>query len=237
MFVGLLKCADCGYNMRTNVDKNARKDGTVLETVNFICGNYGRSGKTACSAHHIREAVLTELVLETVREHAATVALDREAVMRQVLSARNSENASLLTAWRRELKASEDRLRQLGGIIQTLYEDRLQGVVTEVMFKTLMTRYEQEREDKTHTVLTLRDRVERSERQWQDIDAWAEIIGKYAELAELTPSILLELIDRVEVGEATKELGRRVCHVRIVYRFIGDVADTLIQGEQYERAV
>ena len=52
-------------------------------------------------------------------------------------------------------------------------------------------------------------------------------------------SILFELVDRIEVGEARKVNGQRICDVKVVYRYVGSVDDALAQErlEAYEKAI
>ena len=48
-----------------------------------------------------------------------------------------------------------------------------------------------------------------------------------------------ELVDRIEVGEARKVNGQRICDVKVVYRYVGSVDDALVQErlEAYEKAI
>lgn len=227
MFVGVLKCADCGFNMRANVSRGKRKDGSDYRYVGFICGNYARSGKSACTVHTIYESVLTQLILEEIRTHAQLAACDEEWVTEAIMQTKSRESIAYLATYQRELKSAEERLVQLDSVIGTLYEDRVRGVITDGMFKNLMPKYEREREDKTAAVKILRGKVERSERQWCDTGAWVKTIRKYTDLEVLSQDILLELIDRVEVYEAEKIGTQRVCRIRVVYRFVGDVSGSL----------
>lgn len=239
MYVGLLLCADCGFTMKAHVDKRPATDGTVRRRVSFICGNYARSGKEACTIHSIQEPALTGLILGTIREHARMAVYDEQRVMARVLEEKSREGLSYLNTYRAELNAARDRLGQLDGIMQTLCEDRFHGVLTESMFQNLMPKYEQERIDKTEAVKILQDKIDHSERQWCNVDAWVQAIRGYADLEELTQEILLELVDHIEVSDAVVVDGQRECHITIVYRFVGDVGGTLagLEDTGYDRAV
>lgn len=235
MFVGLLRCADCGFTMKAQTDTRGQ-----MPRVSFICGNYSRSGKVACTVHTISERVLTELVLGAIRDHARMIAYDEQRVVDTILQTKSRESLSYLDNYKKELKSAEERLGQMDGIMQTLYEDRVRGIISEGIFKNMMPMYEQERADKTETVKILRDKIERSERQWCNVDAWVKVIRKYTELETLTQEILLELVERIEVSEARVVKGLRECHVNIVYRFVGDAGKMLTTRNtevQYGQAV
>ena len=61
----------------------------------------------------------------------------------------------------------------------------------------------------------------------------------FTEITALDESILFELVDRIEVGEARKVNGQRICDVKVVYRYVGSVDDALAQErlEAYEKAI
>ena len=76
--------------------------------------------------------------------------------------------------------------------------------------------------------------------QWCNADAWVKTIRKYAELETLTKDVLIELIDKIEVFEAEKIDGQRICRINIAYRYVGDIGiipDMMIGGERLDEAV
>ena len=68
-----------------------------------------------------------------------------------------------------------------------------------------------------------------------------DIVTLFPEMCQqvLDESILFELVDRIEVGEARKVNGQRICDVKVVYRYVGSVDDALAQERQeaYEKAI
>jgi len=57
-------------------------------------------------------------------------------------------------------------------------------------------------------------------------------------LEALESKILLELIDKIEVFEARKIDGKRICDVRIYYRFVGDISQAVQDVEaRYGKAI
>ncbi|MCL2852263.1 MAG: recombinase family protein [Defluviitaleaceae bacterium] len=232
MFVGILKCGDCGFNMRAILRKYSRKDGSVHTAMDFICGNYARSGKSACTVHTISEIALIQLVLEEIRGNAKLMEYDEQKVTEEILRSANRVTTAYLATYKRELKACKDRLAKLDDTIATLYEDRVCGIVTESMFSTLLHKYELERAEKSRTAEILSHKVETFENDNVDAHAWGGLLRKYAEPEMLTQKILLELIDSIEVFEAEKVDKRRVCKVNVTYRFTGPI--TLASAEQID---
>jgi DNA invertase Pin-like site-specific DNA recombinase len=227
LFTSLLKCADCGFNLRAHMTYDTRKDGSKKRRDNYICGSYARSGKAACTAHLIQEPVLTRLVLDEIREHAALIAFDEQRVIKAIGDEKNRESVSLNALHRRQLRQDENRLAELDRIIRMLYEDRVNGIVSEAMFKEMIADYERERAERDGSVKELREKVERCERVTCDVSAWVKAIRKYSGLEELTREALIELIDHIEVYEPENIDKQRVCRIRVHYRFVGAVSDTL----------
>lgn len=90
IFSGLVYCADCGFKMRNQVDRFTYKNGIPGRYSSFICGNYSRSGKSACTIHSIYEKVLHELVLTDIREIARFAEYDSDLLVQTILRMKES---------------------------------------------------------------------------------------------------------------------------------------------------
>lgn len=226
IFSGLLVCADCGFKMRVTNRSRTRADGSEYHLTSFMCGNYGRSGKAACTTHIMKESEVYELVLEDIRKHAHMVECDEDAVIANLLRQQNSETEASRAAFLSELKSHQSRLTMLDRLIEKLYEDRLTGTVPETVFKNLIQKYEQERIDRQQSAQNLETRILSIKQSADGAAKWAKLIKGYTQLETLDTQTLLLLIDRIEIGEATTMSdGRRVCRVRVIYNYVGDVAD------------
>ena len=230
IFTGLVYCADCAFKMRVHSDKYQLKSGETGRRNYFLCGNYARSGKTACSIHSIKEEVLYRIVLEDIRDKARLVAYDREAMLERIIQAKDKENHTRLASSEQELRVTSARVRELENLMQNLYEDKCAGTIPLTVFQTLMKKYETERAQKSESMKVLEQRVRENRENRQDVDRWANVIRRYSEITELDETILLELVDRIEVGESEKRGNLRVCKVKVCYRYVGNV-DTAAGAE------
>ena len=231
IFTGLVYCADCGFKMRNQVERFTYKDGRPGRYSSFLCGTYGRSGKTACTAHVIYENALTQLVLADIREKAQYAAYDREALLEKIIRMKDAQQHHRLVSCEKELKSTAARVAELERLMQHLYEDKCTGVVPQTVFQTLMQKYEAERAQKAALLPELEQKVKERAENRQGVDRWAEIIRRYTEITELDEGILFELVDRIEIGEARKHLGVRTQDVKVFYRYVGCVDDAL-SGER-----
>lgn len=239
IFTGLVYCADCGFKMRNHTEKFTYKDGRPGRYSSFICGNYARSGKSACTIHTIYENVLTELVLADIREKARFADCDRASLAEQITRMKAKESKSRLVSCEQELRAAVSRLSELEKLMQNLYEDKCTGAIPQTVFQTLMRKYEAERAEKAEAVPELERRVKAQLDDRQDADRWTDIIRRYTEITTLDETILFELVERIEVGDAQIIDGQRVCDIKVFYRYVGNVDDALKQErrERYEQAV
>lgn len=238
MFAGIVYCADCGFKMRYHTENGKRKDGSEYSYTSFICGNYARSGKTACSTHTISENVLTSIVAADIRETARYVAYDEQAVMERILRMMDKETNSRLSAYEHDLKVKSARVSELENLMQNLYEDRIKGAIPETVFSTLMQKYEMERAEKNDILPTLREKIRNGRQGNSDVSAWVHLIERHIALETLDASVLYELVDRIEIGEASVENGKRTCNVKIIYRYVGNVAAALAETEErYDKAI
>ena len=226
IFSGLLVCADCGFKMRSHTKKKTRKDGSLYEHPTFICGNYARSGKMACTAHFISEDALKELVAEQIREHARLVKHDEKRIVAQILRLQNDEATSSRAAYESELKCHNSRLALLDKIIVKLYEDRVTGAVPVVTFKTLIQKYEQERSERQQSVKSLETRIASIRRDNDNAAAWARLIKQYANLEVLSAEAMLTLIDNIVISDAQTSGDKQIRDIKIIYKYIGN-ADIL----------
>ena len=231
IFAGLVYCADCGFKMRNQVERFTYKDGRPGRYSSFICGNYARSGKAACTVHTVYENALYQIVLDDIREKARYAEYDRECLMERILRLKDKESRSRAVSCEQELKVTAARVRELETLMQTLYEDKCNGVIPQTAFQTLMQKYETERAQKAAAIPELEKKVRERRENRQDADHWAEIIRRYAEIAELDETILFELVECIEVGESEKRGSLRILNVKIFYRYVGNVDEAVNAGE------
>lgn len=229
IFTGLVYCADCEFKMRNQVERFTYQDGRPGRYSSFICGSYSRSGKSACTIHTIYEDVLKQLVLADIREKAQYAEYDRERLLAQIIRMKDKELHSRTASYEQELKTISARVSELERLMQNLYEDKCTGVVPQTVFQTLMKKYEMERAQKAAAIPELERKVQAQMENRHDADRWAEIIRRYTEITELDETILFELVDRIEVGEARKVGKTRIQDVKVFYRYVGCVDGAMPQ--------
>ncbi|MCL2564300.1 MAG: recombinase family protein [Defluviitaleaceae bacterium] len=223
LFAGLLHCADCSTKMRAQTERGKRKNGSEYKYISYICGNYARSGKSACAAHIISENILVELVVNHIRNHAHKITYNEEYIVESLISAQSSETISYRAAYLSELEAHKKQIAKLDLLIESLYEDKVAGVVPDSLFRRQIEKYEQGRSERLQSVEALEERIGAIKHEESNSNTWEELIKQYKALEVLDSEILLLLIDKITVGEAQIVDGKRTRDIQVVYNYAGDV--------------
>ena len=114
-------------------------------------------------------------------------------------------------------------LNKLGGIglYEKLYEDNAEGKVTDEWFMQLSHKYEVERMELKAKIAEYKERLRQLAENNRNKENFISAVRKFMEMKELTPALLHELIDRIEVYETEGTDKNRTQRIMIYYRFVG----------------
>lgn len=209
---GFLFCADCGGKLKLSYIK--RKEQLYFH---FNCGNHMRFGKSYCFSHFISANDLEEIVLSDIREKAAYITFDEQAVREEFLK-RNTELSELtLKSAKLELQNKKSRSEELKRLIQVAYEDRVRGKIPEDLCIEFIEKYSAEQKQILSDIERLEQEVAQSQTKEVNADEFIKNIKKYLKVPALTREICYELIDRVIVGGHPKTTGKERV-IEIVYK-------------------
>lgn len=231
IFSGLVYCADCGAKMRycTTSYFEKRQD-------HFVCASY-RSNTGSCSAHFIRAVVLEEMVwmhMEAVISYVSRHEAHFRKQMEQKLLLQSQE---AIRVSRKKLAQDEKRINELDRLFIRIYEDNVAGRVSDERFAMMSRNYEDEQTQLKAEVQTLQHEIEVQERQIEDLEQFIKRVRKYADLTELTPYALRELVKAIYIGAPDKSSGKRRQEIRIEYDLVGYIPlDKLMEQEKQETA-
>lgn len=226
IFSGLLYCADCGGKLYYSVTNNCRREGAY-----FFCSTY-RKNSANCSAHYIREKILYELVLESMKRVLSYVQVFEKQFVRAQLERSGEEQKKALARKRRELSKAEKRIAELDILFQRVYEDNVSGKLSDERFVILSKNYEDEQKRLKDESEKLRLDIEKQDSDTANIAAFVERAKRYTEIKELTPSIVNELISEIVVSRKQVIDGKTVYPIDIYYNGVGIIEAPT--AEQYE---
>ncbi len=218
LFSGLLVCPDCGLNMHYHF--NQQNPGIRY----FSCSGYNMGKRKCCtSTHYIRVDFLEQVVLGEIRrltrfacqyEDAFSQAVGSysKRVLEQQQKARESELRSLLA-----------RDHELDELFEKIYEANVSGKISDERFSKMSRRYEEEQKELIERIHEVRDAIEQANGKVVSTERFVAAVKKYTRVKKLTPRMLNELIERIEVFQAEKIDGVHKQKIIIYYNCIGSV--------------
>lgn len=184
VFSGLVYCADCGKKMYLC------RCTTMKQKEYFNCSSYRKKKKSTCTSHQIKVEVVEKLVLADL-QRVFSLAKDREKDFLALLQAyADKENKKLLLAAVQEKENAERRVQSLDRIIRNLYEDKVNGTLSDERFRKLSQEYEDEQSMLKERIQELQAILTDAKEQSDSINRFMRTIRKYTEIIELTPEIV-----------------------------------------------
>ena len=214
---GMVYCADCGKRMYLC------RCTTMKQAEYFNCSTYRKKKKNLCTSHQITVKAVETLLLDDLKRTLRFAQSQKEEFLRML-----EENSEVKTKQEikenlRELSAAEERIKALDKIIQSLYEDKVAGILSEERYLKLSDTYETEQADLTEKAQTLKAEIEKDKKEKDEILDFLCLVEKYSSIEELTPEIIRSFVDKIIIHEKRKENGHYRQEVEIVYNFIGAV--------------
>jgi len=215
---GMLFCADCGAKLY-----QVRGKGWEHSKEYFVCATY-RKIKGGCSSHQIRNVVVEELLLDGIRSLTAYVREHEDEFVELVMSKSQAELNRSQRDGKRELEQSMQRISKLDTIIQRLYEDNIEGKISDDRFAKMSANYEAEQEQLQSRVKELKQLLQTEKDEALNVSQFLTLVKKYSDVTELTAEIIREFVEKILVFKAEKVNGHRVQRIRIVWNCIGEFA-------------
>ena len=109
------------------------------------------------------------------------------------------------------------RHSKLDSIIQHLYEDNLEGKITDERFIKLSTNYETEQATIKSRLDELDAFIKSENDRLFNAESFIKHVKKYIDVTELDCEVVRELISKVIVHSATKENGQRTQRIDVLF--------------------
>jgi site-specific DNA recombinase len=213
---GMLFCADCGNKLY-----QVRHRGWEHDKEHFVCATY-RKIKGGCSSHQIKNVVVEELLLDGIRRVTAFARDHEDEFVEMVTKKTRIELDKCMRDGKRELEQSQARIKKLDEIIQRLYEDNIEGKISDERFTKMTANYEAEQHTLENRVAELKSTMTSEKESALGVDHFLALVRKYTDIKEPTAEIIREFVEKIYVYKAERIDGRRVQRIKIVYNCIGE---------------
>ncbi len=217
MFSGLLVCADCGSNLHFHFNQGNP------EIKYFNCSNYKGNRGTCGSTHYVRVDFLEQVVLGEIRRLTKYAGLYEDDFLKEVIGHSRQAEETERRLKEKELKSLLARDDELDGLFERIYEDNVSGKLSDDRFAKMSRRYEEEQKELSEKIKKLRSEIEKQNSRAASTDMFVSIVRKYTRARKLTPRMLNELVEKIEVYNAEKIDGEWVQRLRIHYNCVGEM--------------
>ena len=217
MFSGLLVCADCGSNLHFHFNQGNP------EIKYFNCSNYKGNRGTCGSTHYVRVDFLEQVVLGEIRRLTKYAGLYEDDFLKEVIGHSRQAEETERRLKEKELKSLLARDDELDGLFERIYEDNVSGKLSDDRFAKMSRRYEKEQKELSEKIKKLRSEIEKQSSRAASTDMFVSIVRKYTRAGKLTPRMLNELVEKIEVYNAEKIDGEWVQRLRIHYNCVGEM--------------
>ena len=215
MFSGLLVCADCGHNLHFHFNQGNP------DIKYFNCSNYKGNRGGCTSTHYVRVDFLEQVVLGEIRRLTKFASLYEDEFLKAVIGHSQQAVETDRKLKEKELKTLLARDEELDGLFERIYEDNVSGKLSDDRFAKMSSRYEDEQKELTEKIKKLRSEIEKQSSQAMTTDMFISLVRKYTRARKLTPRMLNELVEKIEVYHVEKIDGVWEQRLRIHYNCVG----------------
>lgn len=215
MFSGLLVCADCSSNLHFHFNQGNP------EIKYFNCSNYKGNRGTCTSTHYVRVDFLEEVVLGEIRRLTKFASLHEDEFVKAVIGHSQQAEQTDRKLKEKELQTLLARDEELDGLFERIYEDNVSDKLSDDRFAKMSRRYEDEQKELSEKIKKLRSEIEKQSSRSMTTDMYIGLVRKYTRARKLTPRMLNELIEKIEVFNAEKIDGVWEQRLRIHHNCVG----------------
>lgn len=200
MFTGLLKCKECGTTISISEKKNKKNNSHYTQ-----CNLYRRKGKYGlCTQHRINYNELEEDLLDILKNTCSKFLKDYN--YEKMLAKKEALYEISYKSLEDEVKKIESNITKQNGVIDSIYKDKLEGIISADDFSR-MYNIEKQKSD------FLKKQLEDMNKKINDLkesnkkDTYSEckeIVEAFMKLKNPTRNVVARLVDRVEISEDKK---------------------------------
>ena len=214
---GMVFCGDCGAKLY-----QVRHRGWEHSKEYMVCATYRKRGKDMCTSHQIRNCVIEDFLLDGIKNLTAYVREHENEFLEMVTKKSRADSDLHLHKIQRELEQSESRIKKLDLIIQRLYEDNIEGKISDDRFIKMSENYEKEQKQLESRTSELRKEIANEQNNSANADSFLKLVHKYTDIQELNAEIIREFVEKIYVYKAEKVDGKKIQRLKIVWNCIGD---------------
>ena len=185
--------------------------------------NYRGNRGTCTSTYYVRVDFLEQVVLGEIKRLTKYAVRYEDEFLKAVMGSTRKTAESECKRKQKEFSTARARDDELDGLFERIYEDNLSGKLSDERFSRMSRRYEDEQKELTEKIKQLRSEIEKQSSRTMTTDMFISLVRKYTRAKKLTPRMLNELVEKIEVFNAEKVNGVWEQRLRIHYNCVGTI--------------
>ena len=209
LFDGLLYCKECGNRLTIAYRKN-------LDYWSVNCNRYSRDPRRErCSSHFFPYNYLEDQIKAKIEATLSKYLkqFDVKDLNQEIIKREKSVTNDGYT----KIRTLESRKEQIVKTMNSLYEDKMNGIVSSTAYMDMIKSHEAELNKVNMEIENIKDSVQEQKKNLSIIPDYTEQIKRLLDLKKPKRELLLSLIDRIEIDE------NRLIIIKFKYGIIPDV--------------
>lgn len=215
---GMVYCADCGAKLYQVRSKDWNHDKEYM-----VCATYRKRGKHNCTSHQIKNVDIEKALLYMIQQVTAFARDYENEFIELVTKNSNKELERKIRESKKELEQSHARVSKIDLLIQRLYEDNVEGKISDEQFIKMTSSYEKEQQTLTERINELNTIVKNEQEKVTNTSSFLNLVKCYTNITKLDAEIIRTFIERVYIYSVDTTSSRKIKKIRIVFNFIGEI--------------
>ena len=195
-FAGKLKCAHCGYTLRTTYPANRPGHPRYFQCPTRMVD------KSHCVGVCVSQKTLEQAIKDELRKIHDQL-FDLDVVSKNIHDQNNTE--SLIQQTEREIESLQLRKSDINKCMRNLYVDKIKEVISQEQFDMLMSEFESDGVRLKRQIDEAQSRLSYLKESSATQKSREEIVKTYYNVEQLSKSIIDLLIDKIEVGGTRRD--------------------------------
>ncbi len=144
---------------------------------------------------------------------------------RKQMAAFGDEKKKELDQKRKELTKAKKRAVEIDRLIQKIYEDNVNGKISDERFATMSMAFEEEQRQIKSAIPNMEQYLETETDKSDSLQRFIDKVKCITQLTELTPEVVHEFIEKIVVSKPEYIDGKRHQNLKIYYNGVGIVRE------------
>ena len=215
---GMVYCADCGSKLYQVRSKDWNHDKEYM-----VCATYRKRGKHNCTSHQIRNIDIEKALLYMIQQVTAFARDYEDEFVELVAKNKNKELERRIRESKKELEQSMSRVSKIDLLIQRLYEDNVEGKISDKQFKKMIFAYKNEQKTLNVRITELNKIIKNEQEKITNTSSFLNLIKCYTNITKLDAEIIRTFIEKVYIYNVDTIGTKKIKKIKIVFNFIGEI--------------